>query len=128
MACLASKHRQPNHKPTKPVPRTTTQAQQAQQAAIVRILKGRRQLRQFQIAAELGLTEHHDWTTHAILNAMVRDGILWETYYHEINKDGSYSKKTYRHFSLAARTRAEHPYRPMRKRDILRDWARALGF
>jgi DNA-binding CsgD family transcriptional regulator len=113
-----------------PMTRTTSQANQATQSAILALLADGRQLRQFEIAAELGLNEHHDWSTHATLEAMIRAELITFERYHNVNVKGGLSKRTYRHFSLtykgsqAARTR-----RPgMRRRDILRDWARALGF
>jgi hypothetical protein len=113
-----------------PMNRTTSQANQATKSAILAILADGRQLRQFEIAAKLGLTEHHDWSTHATIEAMLRDGLIAFERYHNVTKKGGLSKLTYRHFSLTykgsqtARTRSHG----MRRRDILRDWARMLGF
>ena len=105
-------------------------ASQATQTAILTILADGRQLRQFEIAAELGLTEHHDWSTHAALEAMLRTELITFEHYHNITKKGGLSKRTYRHFSLTYKgSQAIRTRRPgMRRRDILRDWVRALGF
>ena len=86
-------------------------------ADIVRILRGGRILRQFEIAKELNIAEHHNWSTHAALNHLVSNGTLLETRRHIVTKNGL-SKLTYRHFSLSVDFRPT----PMRKRDILRAW------
>lgn len=109
---------------------TASQANQATQAEILAILADGRQLRQFEIAAELGLTEHHDWSTHATIEAMLKDGLITFERYHNVTKKGGLSKLTYRHFSLTYKgSQAIRTRRPgMRRRDILKNWARALGF
>jgi predicted ArsR family transcriptional regulator len=114
-----------------PVTNTTaSQASQTTQAAILAILAGGRQLRQFEIAAELGIAEHNDWSTHATLEAMIRAELITFERFHNITKKGGLSKRTYRHFRLtvagsqAIRTRRHG----MKRRDILKDWLQALGF
>jgi hypothetical protein len=53
----------------------SAQALTAIEAQIVSILSNApRPLRQFEVAGRLGLPEHNDWTTHALLKAMVRSG------------------------------------------------------
>jgi DNA-binding CsgD family transcriptional regulator len=110
--------------------RTESQATQATQTEILAILADGRQLRQFEIAAELSLTEHHDWSTHASLEAMLSAGLITFERYHNVTKGGGLSKRTYRHFSLTYKgSQAIRTRRPgMRKRNILINWARALGF
>jgi predicted ArsR family transcriptional regulator len=109
---------------------TASQANQATQAAVLAILAGGRQLRQFEIAAELGLTEHHDWSTHASLEALIKGGLITFERYHNVNRKGGLSKRTYRHFRLTvAGSQAIRTRRPgMKRRHILRDWIQALGF
>jgi DNA-binding CsgD family transcriptional regulator len=80
--------------------RTTTQATEATQAAILTILSTGEQLRQYEIARELGIHEHNDWSTRAVLEAMIRSELIEMERYNSINKDGSLSKLTYRHFRL----------------------------
>jgi len=109
---------------------TASQANQATQTAVLTILADGEQLRQFQIAARLGLTEHHDWSTHAALEALIKAELITFERYHNITKGGGLSKRTYRHFSLTYKgSQTVRTRRPgMRRRDILRDWASALGF
>jgi hypothetical protein len=100
----------------------TAKATHSTESAIRRALAGGRVLRQYQIADRIGLTEHHDWSTHAVLNSMADRGDLTVEHLRIITRTGELSKKTYRHFSLTQQPR------PMRRRDILADWAGALGF
>lgn len=62
--------------PTKTMTRIpSNQATTAAEAQIITILStSPRPLRQFEIADRLGLPEHHDWSTHAILKSMVHSG------------------------------------------------------
>ena len=98
-----------------PAPATATER------AILKALAGGRQLRQYEIARKIGLTEHHDWGTHAALEAMVEAGSITYSHYHLITAKGEQSKKTYRFFRLA------HPPCPMRKRNVILDWLRSAG-
>jgi hypothetical protein len=100
-----------------PTARPTT----ATEAAIRRALAGGRVLRQYQVADRIGLTEHHDWSTHAVLNAMVDRGELTVENLRIVTRHGELSKRTYRHFSLA------HQPRPMRRRDVVGAWLRIVG-
>lgn len=91
-------------------------------AAIRRALAGGRELRQFEIAKRIGLTEHNDWSTHAVLNAMADAGTLTVSHRRIITSKGELSKKTYRFFRLAQQPR------PMKRRDVVQDWLRIIGF
>jgi transposase-like protein len=108
---------------------TNATASQATRLQTLRILDGRL-LRQYQVAAELGLAEHHNYGTHAVLEELIRDELIEFTYIHEINRNGRSSKLAYRNFYLTHKgTQTIRTRRPgMRTRDILRNWANALGF
>jgi hypothetical protein len=77
-----------------------SQAYRALETQILHILSSGRELRQFEIAAELQVPEHNDWTTHAALESMLKDELISFEWYHNILKDGSLSKIPYRFFRL----------------------------
>lgn len=118
-----------------------SQAQQTINSQIIAILQDGRMLRQYKIAEALDLNEHHNWSTAAALKTLVADGILSVSYYHVVCKNNRLSKIAYPHYSLAIKTKAQtsdvvevtctilpRRIRPMRFRDVLKDWAHALGF
>jgi Mn-dependent DtxR family transcriptional regulator len=82
---------------------TPSEASQAIQTQILLILSGGRELRQFEIAAELQVPEHNNWTTHAILEDMFRSELVSFEWYHNILKNGRLSKIPYRFFRLTTR-------------------------
>jgi hypothetical protein len=79
---------------------TPSQASQAIQTQILHILLDGRELRQFEIAAELQVPEHNNWTTHAALEEMVGSELVSFEWYHNVLKNGGISKIPYRFFRL----------------------------
>jgi Mn-dependent DtxR family transcriptional regulator len=79
---------------------TSSQASQAIQIQILHILSGGRELRQFEIAAELQVPEHHNWATHTVLESMIKAELISFEWYHNILKDGTLSKIPYRFYRL----------------------------
>jgi hypothetical protein len=82
------------------IPSDASQASQVIQARILHILSGGRELRLFEIAAELQLPEHNTWTTYAVLEYMVRSELVSFEWYHNVMKNGGISKIPYRFFKL----------------------------
>jgi hypothetical protein len=82
---------------------TPSQASQAIQTQILHILSGGRELRQFEISAELQVPEHNNWTTHVVLKSMLEAELISFEWYNNILKDGSLSKIPYRFFRLTTR-------------------------
>lgn len=105
-------------------------AQETIKNSIMEILANEPHLRQFEISSRLGLTEYHNYSTHAALASLIKSELVSAQKYHIIIKGGNLSKLAYRHFALTRKgahsCRIRH--HGMRKRDILREWIGRIFF
>lgn len=71
----------------------------ATRARILTILRKHGPLRQYQVAEHLGLAEHHDWSTHAFLNQLLAEQVIYSEKCYILCVNGRLSRKPYRFFS-----------------------------
>lgn len=77
----------------------------ATEAAVRLALAEGRVLRQYEVARRLGIQEYNDWSTHALLDALIQKGIVSVSPLYILCRGGKVSKRAYRHFFLTPQPR-----------------------
>ena len=104
------------------MPRPLSPAQQELRYQVLDILSCGFELRQFEIAKALNIIEHNNWSTHAVLNHMLKVNEIQAEYMHTINKDGTLSKRAHRYFRLSNPPKIRILRRGMWLCDVLAAW------